>query len=141
LKDFFGWFLVVTRRFSRYSETAKIERGIYGLSMLVISFTAGLLLNIMVIFSNVFGHELLKETSLPIGELGVAITLSAGLLTIILAKITYKEKVIEFYIQKYNPRNPEDDKRQKFIALLLILVACFFPMSFGFLDWILKGFG
>jgi len=137
MKDFFGWFLVVTRRSSHFPEASRTERGIYGVSMIMMLYTLGILLSTVVVLSQFRMLEFIRQFN-GFGQFGGGIVVGSGVLSIILLKYTYKQDVIEYYIEKYKPADDIEDKKQRKLAFLFVLGGFLALGSPFILSWLLS---
>ena len=130
MKDFFGWVLVVTRRYSSYSEASRTKRGIYALCMFLNLYLAGFLLSALVVSNRIGLLDLFKEyiTGDTFVNIFMGVYFLVSFFTLFALKRTYKDDVISFYINKYAPKNKQEGKNQILIVCLFLIggPACLF---------------
>lgn len=140
MKDFFGWFLVVTGRYNQFSEASKTLRGIYGLGIILMLYYMGFFLNSLIVLYEFGVLDILKKSFSTqfISQIGGGIFVGSGVLSIVLLKLTYNEEVINYYIEKYRPIDEIEDKRQRRLSHLFVIGGLATLASPVFINWLLN---
>jgi len=123
MKNLFGFILVVTRRFSQYQDAPQTQRTINAISMILMLYIIGMLLNIAMLLSHYDLLNVLRGslTHKEFGEAGGIVFVILSMFALFLLKYTYTEELINYYVDKYKPANDAEDSKQKKMVLIFIL--------------------
>lgn len=140
MKDFLAFILIVTRRWSKHSESSKTSRVIYATSMILMLYTCSMLFLLLTIVINTPVYDWVSLNyggEVFIGFL-LALWFVVNIVLFIYMKITYSESVIQSYIDRYSPNSERMARKQRVQALLFVgggLLSIFIPIM---LDKLLK---